>query len=84
MKLDLHWVDIAKEVWRFADRCEPLRLVLDPGAGRQSSSRHAYLHRKEGDLSNAGYGYRRAKQPVASDALEAEWERIAIALLARS
>ena len=42
---------------------------------------HAYLHRKEGDLGNAGYWYRRARQPVASDSLEAEWERIADALL---
>jgi hypothetical protein len=42
---------------------------------------HAYLHRKEGDLGNAGYWYRRAGQPVATDSLEAEWERIASALL---
>ena len=34
---------------------------------------HAYLHRKEGDLSNADYWYRRAgaTRPVIS--LEAEW-----------
>jgi hypothetical protein len=43
---------------------------------------HAYLHRKEGDLSNAGYWYRRANQPVAQDSLEAEWAAIAGALLA--
>ena len=41
---------------------------------------HAYLHRVEGDLSNAGYWYRQAGQPVAKDALEAEWERIVSAL----
>ncbi|MGK0247216.1 MAG: hypothetical protein ACI9HH_005891, partial [Pseudomonadota bacterium] len=29
-----------------------------------------------------GYWYRRAGQPVAKDALEAEWERIVSALLA--
>jgi hypothetical protein len=44
---------------------------------------HAYLHRVEGDLGNAGYWYRRAKQPVATDALDAEWTRIAAALLAK-
>jgi len=44
---------------------------------------HAYLHRKEGDADNAGYWYRRANQPVATDALPAEWERIATALLNR-
>ena len=43
---------------------------------------HAYLHRKEGDLGNAAYWYKRAGQPVATDALEVEWERIASALLA--
>jgi hypothetical protein len=44
---------------------------------------HAYLHRVEGDLSNAGYWYRRAGQAVAKDELNAEWERIASALFAR-
>jgi hypothetical protein len=42
---------------------------------------HAYLHRKEGDLSNAAYWYRRAEQPVAKDSLDAEWQRIVMALL---
>ena len=41
---------------------------------------HAYLHRVEGDLSNAGYWYRRAGKPVAGDALDAEWLRIVDAL----
>jgi hypothetical protein len=43
---------------------------------------HAYLHRVEGDLSNAGYWYNRAGRPQATDALAAEWERLARALLA--
>jgi len=42
---------------------------------------HAYLHRVEGDLGNAGYWYRQAGQPVPKDSLDAEWERIASALL---
>ena len=42
---------------------------------------HAYLHRKEGDASNAAYWYRRAGQPIARDSLAQEWERIAAALL---
>jgi hypothetical protein len=41
---------------------------------------HAYLHRLEGDLGNAGYWYRRAGKPAAQDSLEAEWERIVSAL----
>ncbi len=44
---------------------------------------HAYLHRKEGDLGNAGYWYARAgrKRPAASHSLEAEWAEIARDLL---
>ena len=42
---------------------------------------HAYLHRVENDLGNAGYWYRRAGKPVASGPVEAEWERIAAAFL---
>lgn len=42
---------------------------------------HAYLHRVEGDLGNAGYWYRQAGQPVAKDTVETEWERIVAALL---
>ena len=42
---------------------------------------HAYLHRVEGDLGNAGYWYRRAGKPVTTGSLESEWERITSALL---
>ncbi len=42
---------------------------------------HAYLHRKEGDASNAGYWYRRAHKPHSQLSLEQEWEEIAKALL---
>jgi hypothetical protein len=42
---------------------------------------HAYLHRKEGDLGNAAYWYRRANKPESHDSLDAEWERIVTELL---
>ena len=42
---------------------------------------HAYLHRKEGDSSNAAYWYRRARRDPATGSLAAEWRRIAEALL---
>ena len=42
---------------------------------------HAYLHRVEGDLSNAGYWYRKAGRPEASSSLQEEWRQIAEALL---
>jgi hypothetical protein len=42
---------------------------------------HAYLHRVEGDLGNAGYWYRRAGKPVATGSVETEWEQMVSALL---
>lgn len=44
---------------------------------------HAYLHRKEGDDSNALYWYSRAGRPEASGDLRAEWEAITRDLLGR-
>ena len=42
---------------------------------------HAYLHRVEGDLSNAGYWYNRAGRPAATGGLKAEWTALAAELL---
>jgi len=44
---------------------------------------HAHLHRQEGDLSNAGYWYRRAGRPVAEIPLPDEWQMIATEMLGR-
>ena len=55
------------------------RIVQDESS-REAAWVHAYLHRVEGDLGNAGYWYRQAGQPVATDLLEAEWQRIVDAL----
>jgi len=37
---------------------------------------HAYLHRKEGDRSNAEYWYRRARATPSALTLDAEWEEL--------
>lgn len=42
---------------------------------------HAYLHRVEGDMSNAGYWYHRAGKPRSAGPLAEEWAEIAAALL---
>ena len=42
---------------------------------------HAYLHRKEGDSSNAGYWYKRADKIPAKTSLEQEWLHITESLL---
>ena len=42
---------------------------------------HAYLHRKEPDLSNASYWYSRIGRSRPSITLEEEWEELANHLL---
>lgn len=42
---------------------------------------HAYLHRKEGDTSNAGYWYSRAQKPASRNSLDQEWAEIMESLL---
>ena len=37
---------------------------------------HAYLHRKEPDLSNASYWYARAGKPMPEYSYEKEWKEI--------
>ncbi len=71
------WYD-AKGDW---DKAHQL-VQDDPTA--ESAWVHAYLHRKEGDLSNAHYWYRRANKPPFTGTLETEWEQIAQALLSQS
>ena len=45
---------------------------------------HAYLHRKEGDISNADYWYRRANLQRPSGSLQEEWQDITTDLLFKS
>lgn len=72
------WHD-ARGDWTRAHQCAQ----EDPGS--DGSWVHAYLHRKEGDLGNAGYWYARAgrKRPPQSVSLETEWAELARALLER-
>ena len=42
---------------------------------------HAYLHRKEGDTSNASYWYHRAGKPAAHGSFEEEWAEISTSLI---
>lgn len=42
---------------------------------------HAYLHRKEGDRSNAQYWYHRANKKMPAYSLEQEWKELVIAFL---
>jgi hypothetical protein len=58
------------------------RLVMDEQSA-EAAWVHAYLHRVEGDLGNAGYWYRQAQKPVATGALDDEWAAIVAELLTR-
>jgi hypothetical protein len=42
---------------------------------------HAFLHRKEGDRSNALYWYNRANQNMPTYSLEQEWDELVTYLL---
>jgi hypothetical protein len=55
--------------------------LAQAAVGRDGAWVHAYLHRKEGDASNAAYWYARARHPVCSGPLAAEWTAIASELL---
>ena len=68
------WHD-AKGDW---DRAHRVAQDVDDASGAWV---HAYLHRKEGDESNAAYWYRRAGKPIAQRSLDQEWSDIASALL---
>ncbi len=69
------WLD-ARGDWDGAHKC------VDVREDKDSMWVHAYLHRKEGDLSNARYWYARAGRPPRSAPLDQEWAEIATALLA--
>jgi hypothetical protein len=65
----------AKDDWNRAHN------IVQEEQDRDSAWVHAYLHRKEGDLDNAGYWYRRARKPISDESLSSEWEAIVSALL---
>ncbi len=55
--------------------------ILGNASDADSAWVHAYLHRKEGDLENAHYWYRRSGQPEFPGELSQEWEQITSVLL---
>ena len=63
------WYD-AKGNWQKAHE------AVQDDSSSESAWVHAYLHRKEGDLSNAKYWYRRASKKVCNEPLGQEWEEL--------
>ena len=68
------WHDANGE-WEKAHAC------VQSEASREAAWVHAYLHRKEGDVSNAAYWYSRAGREAPGVSIDEEWESIAQALL---
>lgn len=57
--------------------------IVQDASDADSAWVHAYLHRKQGDLNNARYWYRRSSQPESEAKLAEEWEQIAQQLLVK-
>jgi hypothetical protein len=67
--------------WAAKGDCEKAHALVQDHQSVDAAWVHAYLHRAEGDLGNAGYWYRRAGKSVASGPVEAEWDKVVSALL---
>jgi hypothetical protein len=70
--------------WAAKEKWDEAHKIVQDEDDADSAWVHAYLHRVEGDLGNAGYWYRRAGKPVATGSLETEWEQKVSALLGRA
>lgn len=64
------WLDARKE-W---ERAHSITQEIE---SREAAWIHAYLHRREGDLPNAEYWYRRAGRSNPGTELEREWNSLA-------
>jgi len=72
--LEALWYD-AKGNWEKAHE------VVQDDESRDAAWVHAYLHRKEGDLSNALYWYRKAGKEATDLPFEREWTELVSLLL---
>lgn len=57
--------------------------LVDELETRDGMAVHAYLHRKQGEESNANYWYRQAGSAFRRPTLAAEWQALVEALLAQ-
>ncbi|MCR9016657.1 hypothetical protein [Aquiflexum gelatinilyticum] len=68
-QLEALWYD-GKGDWKSAHN------LADGPSDKLSARVHAYLHRKEGDIWNADYWYRRSGETRPEISLEDEWEML--------
>lgn len=60
---------------------EKAHTIIQDVPDKTASWIHAYLHRKEGDESNAQYWYHKAGKKMPAESLEKEWEEMVKELL---
>ncbi|EKB50925.1 hypothetical protein [Cecembia lonarensis] len=69
-------------LWHDADgNWQKAHELVDGPEGKVFARVHAYLHRKEGDLWNADYWYRRSAEERPQTSLKEEWEFLVRRLL---
>jgi hypothetical protein len=74
MQLKSLWYD-GKGDWQMAHQ------QVDHLDDRESAWVHAYLHRKEGDIGNADYWYRKVGKMRPDVSLTQEWEALVLFFL---
>lgn len=67
--------------WAGKDQWDKAHQIVMDEVNKECAWVHAYLHRVEGDLGNAGYWYRQARRPVPTKPPAAEWSAIVETLL---
>ncbi len=67
-------VEIQSLWWARKGNWEKAHELAQEANSREGDWIHAYLHRQEGDLGNAGYWYSRANRKITNKNLSAEWE----------
>ena len=73
---------VLQALWEDANgRWDAAHTIVQQMASIEAMSVHAYLHREEGDLSNAMYWYRRVNKTMPAISLENEWHALATQLL---
>lgn len=63
------------------DNWDEAHNIVQATSGFDGDWIHAYLHRKEGDLSNASYWYSKVGKTCPNVSLKMEWEELANYLL---
>ncbi|WP_414544389.1 hypothetical protein [Nostoc sp. CCY0012] len=58
--------------------------IVQNASDADSAWVHAYLHRQQGDLSNARYWYEKSNQPEFLGDINQEWEEITSCLLQKA